>query len=181
MTINYENIISTHSWILEKDKHCILSPDSDGFLCGLFMSNLLNWNISGFYDGKILVLSNGLDIAECIFLDMDINRRNIRSIGHHIVDYNKRLTHFNVQYSSCIQPNRMRNFDARADFQRKYPFGTIHLLLGILQVAGLIRQLPSNALWPLLFTDGVWNNLFGYTENCLEWINYLKIDDNNPK
>jgi len=40
--INYNNIIKKYPWILKENQKCILSPDSDGLLCGLFMSNVLN-------------------------------------------------------------------------------------------------------------------------------------------
>jgi hypothetical protein len=177
--MNYKKIISDYPWIVEKRQKYILSPDSDGFLCGLLVTNYLDGEIVGFYDGKIAIIKNGIDTKDCIFLDVDINRKKIKSVGHHMVTYNKQLTHANIDYSNCIQPNVFRNFDGRNDFQKKYPFGTIHLLLGIFQEAKLIDKLPNNAIWPLLFTDGVWNNLFGYTENCIEWINYLGIDNNN--
>ena len=116
-------------------------------------------------------------MKDCIFLDVDINRKEIKSIGHHMVTYNKKINHKNFSYSECIQPNIARNFDGKVDFQKKYPFGTVHLLLGILQKAGIIKELSKDSIWPLLFTDGVWNNLFGYTENCIDWINYLSVDN----
>lgn len=173
--ISYDNILTAHPWIVTPRQNCILSPDSDGFLCGLFMTALLNWEVSGFYDGKILLIRDGLNLEQCVFLDMDVNRPNIRSMGHHMVLYNKRITHSNFTYQNCIQPNLLRNFDGKSDFQKKYPFGTSHLLLGILQHAEVLSSLPNGAIWPLLFTDGTWNNLFGYTENCLDWIEYLQI------
>jgi hypothetical protein len=54
--INYKEVIEKHPWIIENNHKCILSPDSDGLLCGLFMSNFFDWDIVGFYDGKVLVL-----------------------------------------------------------------------------------------------------------------------------
>ena len=170
------DIIKKYPWIVEKGQKYILSPDSDGFLCGLLVTNYLGGEIVGFYDGKIALVKKGINTKDCIFIDVDINRTKIKSVGHHMVTYNKRLTHTNINYSNCIQPNILRNFDGKNDFQKKYPFATIHLLLGIFQEENLINKLPKDAIWPLLFTDGVWNNLFGYTENCIEWINYLGID-----
>jgi len=175
--ISYSEIIDKHPWIIKQKQNYIISPDSDGFLCGLLVSNLLNGKIVGFYDGKIALIKNGVKAKDCIFLDMDINRKNIKSIGHHMVTYNKRVSHKNFDYSNCIQPNVIRNFDGKNDFQKKYPFATIHLLIGIFQEAGLLKNISKDSIWPLLFTDGVWNNLFGYTENCLEWINFLNIDN----
>lgn len=177
--INYKKIINEYPWIVKRGQKYVLSPDSDGFLCGLLVTNYLDGEIVGFYDGKISLLKNGVRAKDCVFLDVDINRTSIKSVGHHMVTYNKRITHANINYSNCIQPNILRNFDGRNDFQKKYPFGTIHLLLGIFQEEKLIDKLPKDAIWPMLFTDGVWNNLFGYTENCIEWINFLGIDKSN--
>jgi len=54
------------------------------------MSNILNWNIVGFYDGKVLTLKKGESVKDCIFLDMEIFRNYVKSLGHHMVLYNKR-------------------------------------------------------------------------------------------
>ncbi|MBS3091079.1 hypothetical protein J4217_01360 [Candidatus Pacearchaeota archaeon] len=40
--IIYDNIIKKYPWIVKENQKCILSPDSDGLLCGLFMSKFLN-------------------------------------------------------------------------------------------------------------------------------------------
>lgn len=54
--IDYDKIIKEHSWLFDKKQKCILSPDSDGFLCGLLMAYYFDWQIVGFYDGKIGVI-----------------------------------------------------------------------------------------------------------------------------
>jgi len=33
--IDYEEIVSRFPWVVEREQNCILSPDSDGLLCGL--------------------------------------------------------------------------------------------------------------------------------------------------
>jgi hypothetical protein len=184
--IDYEEIVSEFPWIIEKDQKAILSPDSDGFLCGLLMSKFLDWQIVGFYDGKVLILKEGLSLDECIFLDMDIYRENVRSVGHHMVMFNKNALPSNWNnYNNCIQACNLRNFDKTHDWQRKYPLGTIHLLLGILGSQGIIESLskskksilPPNSEIPLLFSDGTWINLFDYMENVLDWIGYLGFED----
>ena len=43
--IDYEKIVRDYPWIIKKNQNCILSPDSDGLLCGLFMSFYLGWQI----------------------------------------------------------------------------------------------------------------------------------------
>lgn len=175
--IDYNQIINQNPWLTSANRKCIISPDSDGFLCGLLVTNYLNWEVSGFYDGKILITSDDIDITNYAFLDIEINRKNVGSIGNHLVEYNRSLQLNNHNFNYCVQPNMLRQFDGKTAFQRKYPFGTLHLLIGILQAAGKLDDLPNSALSPLLFVDGVGNNLFGYPENCIDWINYLKIDN----
>ena len=177
--IDYIDLIKRNPWVTAKNQHCIISPDSDGFLCGLLVTNFLNWEIAGFYDGKISISKQGVDFNRCVFLDIEINRRGVGSIGNHMVEFSHSIVVNNHNFNECIQPNILRGFDGKSDFQRKYPFGTIHLLLSILQEGGVINNLPNDAISPLLFVDGVGNNLLGYPENCLDWINYLKI--NQPK
>jgi len=175
--INYENIIKKYPWIAEENQKCILSPDSDGLLCGLLMSNLLNWKIIGFYDGKVLYIKKGESTKESIFLDMEIFRENIRSLGHHMVLYNKRHTPRNwFNFDNCIQPNIIRGYDAKSNFKLKYPLGAIHLLLGIMGIVKKI-EIKKSAICPLLYTDGTFKNLFNYPENCLSWLNFLCADE----
>ncbi len=112
MPINYLEIAERHSWITQRDQNVILSPDSDGFLCGLVYSHLLNWKIVGYYDGKVLLLKNGLRVEQCVFLDVEIFRSNLKSVGHHMVLYNKSSVPTNWNnFSNSIQLNNLRNFD----------------------------------------------------------------------
>ncbi len=177
--IDYAEIIKQYAWAIEKNRLCVLSPDSDGFICGLLVTNFLNWRVVGFYDGKVLITQSGVNINDCSFLDIEINRAGVGSIGNHLVEYNRSIPINNFNFQGCIQPNILRKFDGKNAFQRKYPFGTIHLLLGILQYGEIIDILPDSAISPLLFVDGVGNNLFGYPENCLDWIDYLKINQDS--
>jgi len=65
--IDYAEVIKKYPWLIQRSQDCILSPDSDGLLCGLFMSHYLNWKIRGFYDGKILLLEKGFRLFFAIF------------------------------------------------------------------------------------------------------------------
>ena len=110
--IDYDRIIKEYPWIVEKDINCILSPDSDGLLCGLLMSNYFNWKVVGFYDGKVLILKKGMSVKDCIFLDMEVFRKDIRSMGHHMLLFNKNNKPLNWNnFKDCLQPNNLRNYD----------------------------------------------------------------------
>lgn len=88
--INYSAILNQFPWIVEEGHCCILSPDSDGFLCGLLMSKFKKWEIIGFYDDKIAVINKNYLDKDPIFLDGEIFRQGIRSMGHHMLLLNKK-------------------------------------------------------------------------------------------
>jgi len=179
--LDYDAIIKKFSWLVQKDQNCILSPDSDGLLCGLLVSYYLDWKIRGFYDGKVLAVKQGINPQECIFLDMEIFRSSIRSVGQHMVMYDKDDLPPNWNnLDRCVSANNLRNYDFKNNFKLKYPFGTVHLLLSIL---GQNRKIPipKNAVSPLLYTDGTFKNQFNYPENCLSWLDFLGASHmNNP-
>jgi len=177
--INYKEVIKKYPWIIKQGQNCILSPDSDGLLCGLFLSNYLGWKVKGFYDGKILLLDKDTSAKECVFLDVEIFRNEIKSMGHHMVLFNKNKKPRSWKnFGNSIQPNIFRDYDAYNDFRLKYPLATIHMLIGIIG-SEINVKIPISAICPLLYTDGVFKNLFGYPENCINWLKYLKADDKN--
>lgn len=179
--IDYRALLSKYPWIVEREQDCILSPDSDGLLCGLLMSHYLEWRIRGFYDGKVLAIKERLNPQECVFLDMEIFRPNIRSVGQHVVMYDKADLPTNwSNFNNCIAANNLRNYDFKNDFKLKYPLGTVHVLLSILGQDRTI-PIPKSAVSPLLYTDGTFKNQFNYPENCLSWLDFLGANNtNNP-
>lgn len=181
MKLDYEAVIGKYPWIIAKNQNCVLSPDSDGLLCGLFMSHYLNWKISGFYDGKVLLLAKGVTPKSCVFLDMEIYRAGIRSVGQHMVLFDKNhLPNGWDAFSQCISANNLHQYDFKNDFKLKYPLGTIHLLAAIVGTRHTIG-IKKNAVGPLLYTDGTFKNQFNYPENCLEWLEFLGASQrNNP-
>src|SRR3989344_8468704 len=143
--IDYSAVIKKFPWLVQKDWNCVLSPDSDGLLCGLFVSHYLNWKIRGFYDGKIIVLEKGFKPKDCIFLDMEVFRKGIRSVGQHMVMFNKgQLPENWKNFDDCASINNIRGHDGYHDFRLKYPFGTIHFLIGVLGTRQKI-EIPKSA------------------------------------
>lgn len=179
-TLNYLEIISKHPWIVKKDQDCILSPDSDGLLCGLFMSHHLNWHIRGFYDGKVLVVEQGINPKNCVFLDMEIYRKGVKSIGQHMIMYDKKNPIVGWDnFNDCISANNIREYDFKSDFKLKYPLGTIHILMAIVS-KNLKVPIKKSAIAPLLYTDGTFKNQFNYPENCLSWLEFFDTSNGNP-
>lgn len=179
--LDYYHLFAKFPWVVERNHKCILSPDSDGLLCGLLMSHYFDWDVVGFYDGKVLLVRKDVNASGCVFLDMEIYRENVRSIGHHMINYNKRASTINWRnYNQCIQPNTLRNYDGLNNFRLKYPLATIHLLISLVSNHTKIA-LTEDSVAPLFFTDGTFNVLFSYPENVLNWMTYLRITEkDNP-
>lgn len=171
-----ERIVEKYPWIKGENQKLIISPDSDGFLSSLLLINYFNARVVGYYDCKVMLCEEEVEPRECTFVDLDIFCQDFKSIGHHMVCFNKNKKPDNWHhYDNCIQVNNLRDFDCKHNFQQKYPFATIHFLLSLLETVKDIEIAPK-AIVPLLFSDGVLNNLFGYPENCLEWFQWMKAN-----
>ena len=183
--IDYDEVIKRYPWIIEEEHDCVLSPDSDGLLCGLMMAKYKRWKICGFYDDKVALINRSTLNANPIFLDGEIFRRGIRSMGHHLLTVShKHLPNgYEEKFENCIQPNLMRKYDRKL-FQLKYPLATVHMLASILAYSlkdTNPMKIPRSSIPALFFTDGVYSTMFSYTENVLNWLHYLRIDESwNP-
>lgn len=143
------------------------------------MSDALGWKIKGFYDGKVLVKDREVKASDCVFLDMEILRPGVRSVGQHMLAYNYKTAPTLLQdFKECISANALRSFDFANRFIEKYPFGTIHLLLPIVGRRQSVT-ISEQAVAPLLYTDGTFKNLFNYPENCLRWLTFLGGDNHD--
>ena len=172
--IDYPKLILNYPWLKEKNHKVILSSDVDGLLSGLLVSTFLDWEIVGYYDSENLLIKEGERAQDCIFLDVEIFREEIRSLGHHIIvfDKNQIPEDFNKKTNQLLNPNLIRKYDKKSNYSQKYPFGTVHLLLKILGIDNI-----SEDVSPLLFTDGVWNSYLKYNKNVLEWADFLDFNN----
>ena len=178
-TLDYQKVLRQFPWIISKGENCVISPDSDGLLSALFMSHHLGWKVKGFYDGKVLLIEEGTDPTSVVYLDIEIYRESVRSVGQHMVMPNKNETPENWgNFKNCISANNLRVFDAKNDFQNKYPFGTIHLLIAIVGSSMKLEKNPG-VVAPLLYADGTFKNIFGYPENSLSWFDFLRATEND--
>jgi len=177
--INYATILEKYPWLIQTDQKCVISPDADGMLCGLFLSHFLNWQVVGYYDnGKNLILKSGVRARDCVFLDTEIYRPDIRSIGHHISLFRKDDTDINMgNYVNCLNPNNLRYRTLKENFSLKYPMGTIHLLVSII---GSTRNIDfsDESFFTVLQADGTINRFLDrYSDNLRSWLVYLGIED----
>ena len=75
--IDYDALLQKYPWINERNRKCVLSPDSDGLLCGLFMAYARGWQIVGFYDDKVGLINNKYRTDDLVFLDGEIFRPKV--------------------------------------------------------------------------------------------------------
>lgn len=178
--LNYNDLLQRFPWISQRERYCVLSPDSDGLLCGLFMARYRGWKVVGFYDDKVSVINKSYLSEDIVFLDGEIFREGVKSLGHHMVCLtNKKRDLLESGFHDCIQPNLLRSYDKNS-FRLKYPLASIHLLVSIIAYADKDSSpitLGEEAVAPLLFTDGVFSNLFKYPENILNWFTFLGINE----
>lgn len=181
--INYNNVLETYPWLIQRNQNAIISFDTDGWVTGVLLSEILNWNIVGYYDSKNLILKNGIRTDDCVFIDVEIFRNTKRSFGHHLImyDFNNLPADFNERTAKCFNPNFIRQFDTRNHYRRKYPLATFHLYDKLLRESGIgsIDLNNDNALSVVWFIDGVMNNKYKYGANVNEWIEYLEMENEN--
>lgn len=185
-TLDWAAQIAEFAWLVERDRKCVISPDADGFLSAMLMVKHRDWTVKGYYDGKSLLLEKGTSPAECVFLDVEIARDQVQSIGHHWLLRHTASAEMWGAWKNCFNPNIRRDemsgtgqakYAPWTYFPRKYPFGTVHLLLGFLEQDGTSAAPASqDALAPVLFADGTCQNMFRYPENCRDWLRYLGAD-----
>jgi hypothetical protein len=153
----------------------VVSPDFDGLLCALLMSHYRNWRLCGFYDGrKLTLVMKPTHIREFVFLDMEIYRPSVCSVGNHLLQKNRRTELPN--FTHTVNPNLLRGITAQK-FDRKYPFATFHFLLVLLTHMGVTVHLIPNCslLAILLYPDSTHKVLFSYRRNVIDWLDWMGV------
>ena len=178
--MDYEALAKKTPWLREHGHKMIISPDLDGILSGALLTWLLDWEIVGFYDTKkIWVLSEYRDFlsGRYIFIDHDIYWRNIRSVGHHMLQFSQTIPipgHTDPDAQS-VNPNLIRDLNCEEHFDRKYPFATIHFLLCCYNAWGDLEgyRIPRGFLPLLLHADSSLKNAAVYQNNAIDWLDWL--------
>ena len=174
-----------------KNKKCIINTDLDGILSGMLLKKFLNWEVVGYSNccGRVednLWLKNGItDIEECIFVDLPVIMKEFSTIDQHFVAFDDdNIISYNAGENK-INPNIIcsRTY-IKNDYTKKYPFGTVHFILAVLERLGIIpddyridfyKSIGTFDLSDLfLRADRVVGNTFFYTQNCLWWNNWIK-------
>lgn len=141
-TLNYSNKI-------------IISPDVDGFTSAFLLNKVKDITVVGTYDKNILTLADGIDMKDCLFIDCDMNHKDLVSIGNH-----QRLLDDNMSELS-FNPNVYHEV---TKYNQKYPFATCYLIAYALDIATNNFDHASMA-----YSDSTYKNMENYAENMKKW------------
>lgn len=188
--MDYTALANREPWLRERGHKMIVSAALDGLLSGALLSWLLEWKLAGFYDTEtIWVLSGHTDIlsGDYVFVDHDIYRRNVPSIGHHMLQYrpNIPIPEHTGPDARRVNLNLIRGLNAEQHFDRKYPFATVHFLLCCYNAWGDLAEyrIPREFLPVLLHVGSLVETAIDCPENVLEWFDWLgssELDHDSP-
>ena len=184
---DYDVLRSEFGHILTPNRPCVISTDIDGVFSAVLMSQVLNWHVVGFYTLDQLFLhreyvpenrahpEGGLAQSEVVFLDHDVYRTNVDSIGHHMLQWSPDTpVPLHTDRRASLNPNLLRGITFK-DFNRKYPFGTFHFLLACANAWGRLDGFaPDEDITTLLLhIDSSFVNAINYQDNALDWLDWL--------
>jgi hypothetical protein len=156
-----KEILST----LEYSKNIIISPDVDGLMSATLLSRNLGHRVVGTYDKSILCLAEGINPAECLFVDCDMNTSEFASIGNHM-----RLMEDNI----CIESFNPNVHFATKKYNEKFPYATCYLIAFAIEA-----QTTTLDKQRMAYADSTYKNAVDYAENMRNWS--TRMDDENVR
>jgi hypothetical protein len=144
------------------------------------MGHARRWRCVGYYDGEGLYLwEKPRDVAwhEAAFIDVEVLRPDVRSIGNHLIAHDAEdAENLERQYPGLANPNLWRGIYFQPDFPRKYPFGTLPLLVCALAARNL-AEFDRQHLGPIYYADSGLENAVVYKDNALDWLRAMGAED----
>jgi len=192
---DYQAVAREYPWIRERHRRFIVSGDLDGMMSAVLLSHHPDWRLAGFYTlNDLYVAADSGDIVEqvredpermlrrsrYVFVDHDIYRNDIPSVGHHLLQWSSRTPiPLHAGGNASLNPNLLRGVTKQKFFNRKYPFGTFHFLLACFSAWGLLEEFaPDDDLTTLLLhIDSSFENAIKYQDNALSWLDWLGGSD----
>ncbi len=161
-------ILLRYPWVMQRDQKMVVGTDLDALMCAAFMHHHFGWQPIGVYNLQAIYAADGAaddDLKQAIWLDLDIARAEIKSIGHHI------LTQQNAEvipaHAQSLNPNLLRGISA-AQFKRKYPLATLHLLMWLSDQSVPGRPTDQFLFW---LPDSCWITAQSqWLPNVREWL-----------
>lgn len=180
--------------LFKRNRKCIINADLDGLLSGMILHKFLGWEIVGFSsctgkpDDELWLYDATENLTECVFVDLPVYLKSYSTIDQHFIAFDKDSVEYYKESQNKVNPNivRERVFkkeDGLSEYTMKYPFGTIHFIIAVLENMGIIdnnysfnfeKQLNGFDLADLILrADRVIGNTVSYTNNCIDWLSWL--------
>lgn len=180
--------------IFEPNRKCIINADLDGLISGMILNRFLDWEIVGFSsccgrpDDELWLYDINEDITECVFVDLPVCINSCSAVDQHFVAFDMdSVEHYNNDRNKAnpniIKKRVLSDGFVGNQYTRKYPFGTVHFIIAVLEKMGIIddgysfdfdKRIDDFELADLILrADRVIGNTVLYTPNCNEWNNWL--------
>lgn len=196
--------MTTLKTLFDKNKNIIINTDIDGFLSGMLLQS--------YYGCRVVGLSNSWDcvwtdpayeqatadaLRDAIYIDLFVADPAVVCIEQHIIGYDEAHNRRIAAMGTKINPNIMRhNRTFAGDYFHKYPFGTVHFLIALMEREGIVVKLPPlNAVASAIASkygltvgdillradDALFSSLGPYKANAEKWWPWLlQLSDNGP-
>ncbi len=178
-----------------KNKPIIINTDLDGIISGLFLQKYLNCKIIGFSNSaeKIWLQTDFKNFKNVCFVDMFVANPDIICIDQHIISVDEKHHKKLVKNPNKINPNllNLRFFLPDSSYYKKYPFGTVHFIMALLEKEGfdlsgidLFKKRHNVTLIDLILrADDTMKTTIDskYINNADEWWKWLLKFSNNGK
>ena len=190
--------------LFENNKNIIINTDIDGFLSGMILQKYFQCKIVGFSNSWDCVWidsqyeqSNSNALYTPVYIDLYVVNPNVICIEQHIIGYDDAHNQRISALKTKINPNLMRRGRSfTGDYFHKYPFGTVHFLIALMENEGISVTLPSLDLYNtpktknynltvgdilLRADDALFSSLGKYKANTVEWWPWLLDLSKNAK
>ena len=185
------------SEIFKKKPNIIINTDIDGILCGVILCHYCGCKVAGFSNSKdkVWLRDDIKSVYDPIYIDMFVPKSDVWCIDQHIIAVNDAHHDKFVATGTKINPqiDRHRVFQ-KWDYTYKYPFGSIHYIIAMLEKEGIKIQYPNllNIVDPtlsirlgdlLLRADDAMKTTLNsnYMKNARDWWNWLIELSNNAE
>lgn len=155
-------------WIEQRDQPMVIGTDLDALMSAALLYHYLGWQPIGVYNLKAIYAADGAtdaDLKDAVWVDLDIAREEIRSIGHHILTNTR--GEVIPAHQQSLNPNLLRRISV-GQFSRKYPLSTLHLLMWLINTPA-----PGGTAAPYLMwlPDSCWITAQGrWLMNIVDWL-----------
>ena len=134
------------SELFTRNPNIIINTDIDGILSGVILCKYCGCKIAGFSNSKETVwLRDDIEsVYDPVYIDMFVPRKDVWCIDQHIVAVNDDHHDLFVSAKTKISPqlDRHRIFK-KWDYTYKYPFGTVHYIIAMLEKEGVKVSYPD--------------------------------------